>query len=414
MRSYFSAMNNNIPKMRRMLATLLALLSPALANAGEGDVFSLVTSASWQYLDNVFYLPDNNEPTVFGPNTPRGDHSNTISVGVTADKLIGRQRLTANVSENRVRYNDLDILDYDGYNIAAGWQWLVGSDLSGNLRYSNRRYLSGFGDFRESTLVKNLLDAETLRFDAAYKLDAVWTVFGSVGRDTTRNGALIRRSNDSDIDRLEAGFRYTTRGGTSFELLGRNTEGDYPRRLPGLNVTNSYSQKDIEARVRWQPVGHSRIAGAIGQSRREHDNVPQRDYDDVYGRVSWEWQPTGHTGVTFEAQRQISALDDNASSYFRTTTYTIAPVWQPTGKLRVDGRMQWIGRDGEGDTFFTQLGFVGTPREEDLTTYSVGATWLIERNLSANAEVRRDDRESNNQFYQYRVRSLSMSLQYVF
>jgi hypothetical protein len=43
---------------------------------------------------------------------------------------------------------------------------------------------------------------------------------------------LIRRPNDSDIDRLEAGFRYTTRGGTSFELLGRNSDGDYPRRLP--------------------------------------------------------------------------------------------------------------------------------------------------------------------------------------
>lgn len=407
-------MNHNIPTMQRMLLAVLALMSPAAANAGEGDVFSLVTSASWQYLDNVFYLPDNSEPTVFGPNTPRGDHSNTISVGVTADKLIGRQRLTANVSENRVRYNDLDILDYDGYNMGAGWQWQAGSDLSGNLRYSNRRYLAGFGDFRTTSLVKNLVDIETLRFDAAYKLDAVWTAFGSVGRDTRRNSALVRRPSDADIDRLEAGFRYTTRGGTSFELLGRNTEGDYPQRLPVLNRTNSYSQKDIEARVRWQPVGHSRIAGAIGQSRREHANVPQRDYDDVYGRVSWEWQPTGHTGVTFEAQRQISALEDNESSYFRTTTYTIAPVWQPTAKLRVDGRMQWVARDGEGDTFFTQLGFVGTPREEDLTIYSLGATWAIEHNLSANAEIRRDERESNNQFYQYRARSMSMSLQYVF
>jgi hypothetical protein len=181
-------------------------------------------------------------------------------------------------------------------------------------------------------------------------------------------------------------------------------------------VTNSYSQKDIEARVRWQPVGHSRIAGAIGQSRREHENVPQRDYDDVYGRVSWEWQPTGHTGVTFEAQRQISARWTTMRPATSGPPPTpLHPVWQPTGKLRVRrSRMQWVGRDGEGDTFFTQLGFVGTPREEDLTTYSVGATWLIERNLSANAEVRRDERESNNQFYPVPRAQLSMSLQYVF
>ena len=53
-------------------------------------------------------------------------------------------------------------------------------------------------------------------------------------------------------------------------------------------------------------------------------------------------------------------------------------------------------------------------RQEDITTYSLGATWAIQRNLTANAELRHDSRDSNVQFYQYRVRSLSMSLQYLF
>lgn len=407
-------MNNNLSLLPRSLQCLLMLIAPFSALAGEGDVFSLVTSGAWQYQDNVFYLPDGQEPTSFGPNTPRGDHSWTATLGVTADKTIGRQRLTASASQSAVRYNDLSVLDYDGQNIVAGWQMQVGSDFSGNLRYTNRKYLGGFGDFRSAVLTKNIIDAETLRFDGAYKIDAYWSLFGGVGKDTQRNSTEIRRRNDFDIERLEAGVRYTTRGGTQFELLGRRSDGDYPQRLPILNQTNSYKQKDIELRVRWQPVGHSRLSGAIGQSKREHENVPQRDYDDVYGRVGWEWQPTGHTAVNFQAERQISALDDNFSSYFRTTTYSIAPIWQATGKLRVDGRAQWVARDGEGDTFFTALGFDGTPRQEDLTTYSLGATWAIERNLSANVEVRRDERESNNQFFQYRVRSVSASLQYVF
>jgi exopolysaccharide biosynthesis operon protein EpsL len=385
-----------------------------VASAGEGDVFSLVTSGSWQYQDNVFFLPDGSEPTSFGPGATRGDHNWSVSVGLTADKLIGRQRLTANASQSAIRYNNLTVLDYDGHNISAGWQMQFGNDFSGTLRYTNRRYLGGFGDFRTATLAQNLVDAESLRFDPSYKLDAYWTLFGAIGKDSRRNSAAIRQANNSDMDRIEAGVRYTTRGGTAFELLGRRTDGDYPQRLPTLNRTNAFTQKDIEARIRWQPFGHSRISGAIGQSRRQHDNVPQRDYEDVYGRVSWDWQPTGHTGVTFQAERQIAALDDNFSSYFRTTTYTIAPVWQATGKLRVNGRAQRVARDGEGDTFFTQLGFNGETRQEDLKTYSLGATWAIERNLSANAELRRDERESNVQFYQYRVRSLSVSLQYIF
>lgn len=394
---------------------LLLLPMADSARADEDDAFSLVTSASWQYQDNVLYLPDGQKPTFFGPDAARGDHSYNASVGLNFDKRIGRQQLSANATRSMVRYNNLDVLDYDGHNAFASWKWQAGNDLSGQLRYTSRRYLQGFGDFRTTTPAKNLVDLETLRFDAAYIVDAYWTLFGALSQDSVRNELRVRQGSDSDTDRIEAGVRYTTRGGTAFELLGRDTQGDFPKRLAGLNLTNSFSQKDLEARVRWQPVGHSRLSASIGQSNRKHDEVPQRDYEDVFGRVSWEWQPTGHLGVNFLAERQISALDDLLSSYFRTTTYTIAPIWQATGKLRVDGRLQWVSRDGNGETFFSQL-FPGVQaaRQEDITTYSLGATWAIQRNLTANAELRHDSRDSNVQFYQYRVRSVSMSLQYLF
>lgn len=394
---------------------LLLLPMADSARADEDDAFSLVTSASWQYQDNVLYLPDGQKPTFFGPDAARGDHNYNASVGLNFDKRIGRQQLSANATRSMVRYNNLDVLDYDGHNAFASWKWQAGNDLSGQLRYTSRRYLQGFGDFRTTTPAKNLVDLETLRFDAAYIVDAYWTLFGALSQDSVRNELRVRQGSDSDTDRIEAGVRYTTRGGTAFELLGRDTQGDFPKRLPGLNLTNSFSQKDLEARVRWQPVGHSRLSASIGQSNRKHDEVPQRDYEDVFGRVSWEWQPTGHLGVNFLAERQISALDDLLSSYFRTTTYTIAPIWQATGKLRVDGRLQWVSRDGNGETFFSQL-FPGVQaaRQEDITIYSLGATWAIQRNLTANAELRHDSRDSNVQFYQYRVRSLSMSLQYLF
>lgn len=415
-------MNNNTSNRRPVWWLLFALLPVTLAHADEDDAFSLVTSAVWQYQDNVFFLPDDNEPTVFGPNAPRGDHSTSASVGLDFKKRIGRQLFTANATETRVRYNDLDLLDYDGHNLLAGWNWEVGNDFSGLLRYVKKRYLLGFGDFRTVVPTKNLVDAETWRFDASYKLDAYWGLFGGVNRESQRNGSPIRRPNDFDIDRVEGGVRYTTRGGTAFEVLGRNSNGDFLRRLPGLNRTNSFSQNDIEARVRWQPIGHSQLSATLGQAKREHDDVPERDFDDVYGRLKWEWQPTGQTGVTFLAERQIAALEDVVSSYFRTTTYSIAPVWQATGKLRFDGKVEWKSRDGQGSTFFSQfdpatleaLGISTIARQEDIMTLSLGATWAIQRNLTANAEIRHDERDANSAFYQYRVRSMSMSLQYLF
>lgn len=414
-------MNNNISKC---LAGALLLVSgaPHMVLAGEDDVFSLVTSANWQYVDNVFYLPDGSEPTSFGPNSPRGDQSTTWSVGLVGEKRIGRQVLTANTSFNRTRYNDLTLLDNDGYNLAAGWNWALGSDLSGNLSYTKRRYLLGFGDFRLAVPTKNLVDAETWRFEGNYKIDAYWTLFGILTRDSQRNDAAVRQGNDYDIDRITAGVRYTTRGGTAFELLGRDTQGDFPNRTASAIRDNAFSQKDVEARVRWQPVGHSKLSASVGLSKREHDNAPVRDYDDVYGKFSWEWQPTGHTGLTFEAQRQISSLDDNFTTYFETETFTLTPVWYASGKLRFDGLLQYRSRDGQGQgnrdfidpLVLALLGDRAAQRSEDIYTYSLGATWTIQRNLNASAQWRHDKRDSNVSFYQYRTNSLSMSLQYVF
>ncbi len=418
-------MNNNISVRLSLLCAVMAAMFAGAARADEDDAFSLVTAASWQYLDNVLYLPDGQKPTFFGPGAPRGDASYNASVGLNFDKRIGRQLLSANYTHTMARYDSLSVLDNDGHNAFASWKWQVGNDLSGQLRYTKRRYMQGFGDFRTTSPAKNLVDLDTLRFDAAYVINPYWTLFGSASQDSTRNNLRVRQGSDVDVERAEAGVRYTTRGGTAFEILGRASDGDYPNRLPGLNLnqTNSYSQKDIEARVRWQPVGHSRLSAAVGQSDRKHANVPERDYQDVYGRVGWEWQPTGHLAVNFLAERQISALDDLVSSYFRTTTYSISPIWQATGKLRFDGRLQWVSRDATGDTFYTQLSpalqaLLGissaVPRQEDISTYSLGATWTIQRNFSANAELRQDERDSNVQFYQYKVRSVSMSLQYLF
>lgn len=415
-------MNNNISKCWPAVALLLLLPVADSALADEDDVFSLVTSANWQYVDNVFYLPDDVEPTSFGPNAPRGDHSTVLSAGIVGEKRLGRQVLTANTTFNRTRYNDLSLLDNDGYNLAAGWRWAVGNDFSGNLSYSKRRYLLGFGDFRLVNLAKNLVDAETFRFDGSYRLDAYWALFGSLNRETQRNDATVRRPNDYDIDRIEAGARYTTRGGTAFELLARESRGDFPNRTATVLRDNAYKQKDAEFRVRWQPVGHSKVSASVGLSKREHERAPTRDYDDLYGKFSWEWQPNGHLGLTLDVQRQISALDENFTTYFQTETYSLTPVWYATGKLRVDGLLQYRSRDGQGrgnidfidPVVLALLGDQAAQRTEDIYTYSVGATWAIQRNLNASAQWRHDRRDSNVNFYQYRTNSLSMSLQYLF
>jgi uncharacterized protein (PEP-CTERM system associated) len=84
--------------------------------------------------------------------------------------------------------------------------------------------------------------------------------------------------------------------------------------------------------------------------------------------------------------------------------------------LRFDGRVQRISRDGSGQTAFTELlpQLAQNARQEDITVYSLGATWSIQRNLSLSAELRRDERESNISFYQYKVNSASATVQYQF
>lgn len=70
-------MNNNISKCWPAVLLLLTVVSTDSAQADEDDAFSLVTSASWQYQDNVLYLPDGRRPSFFGPDAPRGTITTT-------------------------------------------------------------------------------------------------------------------------------------------------------------------------------------------------------------------------------------------------------------------------------------------------------------------------------------------------
>ncbi len=85
-------MNNNISVRLSLLCAVMAAAFAGPARADEDDAFSLVTAASWQYQDNVLYLPDGQKPTFFGPGAPRGDSSYTASLGLNFDKRIGRQQ----------------------------------------------------------------------------------------------------------------------------------------------------------------------------------------------------------------------------------------------------------------------------------------------------------------------------------
>lgn len=407
---------------RASAPSLLALCLPALlfsgsSRADEDDAITLVTSYSYQYDSNVFRLRDGQKANLGGGSAQRSDFTRNFTYGLNFSKQISRQQVRFNASRTQARYNHFGLLDNDGHDILGQWLWQVGNDLSGQLRYTRQRYMLGFGDYR--ILEQNLVDAEALRFEAAYKLTPEWVLFGATGHDEQKNSSFNRRGQDFKRDAVEGGIRYVTRAGASIELLARQAEGDYPNRLftTGFsNISNSYSQFDVETRLRWQVSGHSRLTASVGQADRQHDKVPERDYQDVYGRFSWEWQPTGQAMLTVNAERGISAVDDLLASYFQTRTYSIVPTWQPTAKLKVDGRFEWRNRQQAGNTPLSSspLAVLFPLREEDIRSFGVGATWNAWRNLSATANLRRDVRDSTDRNYEFKATSVSMTVQYLF
>jgi exopolysaccharide biosynthesis operon protein EpsL len=397
---------------RDALLAIVCCACGSVAWADAGDVFNVSVSQTLTYDDNLFRLPEGQNPQTGNGSASRSDTISHTGLRLTADKPVGRQVLHAAIGMTNVRYDRNRQLDGELTNYSASWDWTLGHLWTGALSWSRAQTIPGFSDYRAP--VRDIVTTDAAAARAMLRFHPDWRLTLGAGSSQASHSASVNAVGDSRVDSAEAGLRYVPGTGKEFGLRMRHAEGSYPNRqaVAGNLIDNGYAEDGIDLDAAWQFSGASNFQGAIGQTRRSHNDVPGRDFSGTTGRINWNWRPTGQTSLGFGARREVGAQDDLVATYTVTDAITVSAGWQPTAKLSFSATGELKQRDQQGDP----ASFVGgTPsRRDDDRILSLGVGYAAMRDLRLNLSLREERRESNLTTGSYRTRQLALAATFAF
>jgi exopolysaccharide biosynthesis operon protein EpsL len=363
------------------LAPLLAAVAVAGAQARPSDTLQAFLTYNATHDDNIFRVDSNEQSDLY----------HQLGAGLLLDWRESRQQVSGRVSANKTKFADLSVLDFDGYDGQVQWNWQLGNRLSGQLGYTASRSLGSFVDYTGG-LVPNTVDRSRKFVNGSYLFHPRWRVNGALDSDKLEYGAVSQQASNRTLDAGEIGVDYLTPKGSRLGLFARKTDGKYPNRQVVLlsTVDNSFEQQEIGLRAYWAYDGKLTLSGRAGQTRRKHDEVPERDFTGITGRIDASWQATGKLRVGGAIYRDIGAVEDVYASYSVNDGIRITPSWQVSPRLVLDAQAFVERRSFEGDPFF--LGF---HRKDDAHGYGLSLNYQPRPWANLGASWQAGSRESN-------------------
>jgi len=185
------------------------------------------------------------------------------------------------------------------------------------------------------------------------------------------------------------------------------SEGDYPNRqvVPGGTVDNNFKEYEASAVAHWAVTGKSGLDGRLGYTSRRHDQVTQRDFDGVTGKLAYDWFVAAKTILNFSVWREIRSIEDVSASYVLSEGWGIGPSWAPTSKLVFQAKYVREDRDYRGDPGFVLAGTA--PREDTFRGLNLAAGYSPRRNIELGVAIETGDRSSNTAGRDYDYNAVS-------
>lgn len=392
---------------------VMAVCQAGSAQALDGDRVRPFVGVVGTYYSNLFYT-DDRRPKVGAFTGVESDFSYGLKGGITADYYLSRQFFTLNATATQSQFQTNSRLDNIAYNVRGAMNWVVGSNWDGDLGATFVESLGSFADTRSTQ--KNLRTTQSVFGSAMYRVYYDWKLRAALTQTTLENGAANFRAGNREDTVLELGSRYYSKGGDSFVGLNlKNTDGRFPNRevVPGLSrVDNSYRQYDLQGTVDWRYSGETRLSGAAGWTRRQHDEVSERNFNGLTGRMTVNYALSGKTIINATLRREIGAIEDVVSNYILTQGFNIGPSYAATGKVNVGVSYDYSQRKFLGDPGFIVTGFA--PRVDNIQTFSLNVGYTPVRNVIVNASLSQSIRNSNRLLSDYSATTFTISGQLTF
>lgn len=351
----------------------------------------------------------------------QSDTITTAAFTLGVNKPLGLQRFRANATLIDYRYQKNDQLSYLAKNYDAAWNWSVTPRVRGVLSFDRVEQQNSFVDYSAAnpSQAKNIRRTENQRFSLEWDVTGGWKGLGGLSRVSQTNSELFLAQSSYDLNNIELGGRYVWPAGNSVQLVYRVGQGEYKERrlitfaevpAPFNNqIDNGFRQDETEFRLYMPLTGKSNLNARLARMVRQHDHFPDRDYDEMVGRIDYVWQPTGKLGLSAALRRDVAAFQNFASSYYLADGLTLQPVWQISYRTALRFRYDWESRRYEGGIF------PGLPERKDtLQSARLAFEWSPATWATWSMSVQQDKRNSNQNNFDFKASLLSLNAQFLF
>ncbi|WP_162083570.1 XrtB/PEP-CTERM-associated polysaccharide biosynthesis outer membrane protein EpsL [Sulfuriferula nivalis] len=375
----------------------------AMAHADLSNTFSPYVSAATAYNSNLFLLQNDQAALANLGTTNMSETYQAYAAGVNMNWQLSRQVISGHAEISQVNFNTYTGMNYTGHDLALKWDWLVDSILQGDVGVSDKLTLAPFLYTKKP--LANLLTTRTAFINSFVKINNRWQI--KLGADTTHTinsyttPPNSQQYNDINIDSYNAGFRYITPKGSTFDFLSKVSNGNYPEQLTNLYT---YTQYDNGVTFDWIATGKTKLSGRLNYTKRDYPNSQQNDYAGVTGRIAADWFATSKTTLNLTIYRDLNTYITSTSSYDVTQGVSAQAIWLATDKVTAT----LLGKHETID-------FQSTPiRTDELTTASLDLGYQLFRKTKIDLIAERGVRHSNAALDSYRYNSVMLGLNNAF
>lgn len=397
--------SSKAPLSTPLLALLLGPVCSLPVLAEISDTLHPFLSTTISHDDNLLRLSKEQQVGQGG----YGDTSKQVAGGLTFERPIGRQQVSAQVTLSRVTFDRFDQLDYNGKDLQANWKWVLGNHLSGDIGGNYEQTIAPFTDFHSDQ--RNLRTHKREYANGAWLFHPRWQVRAGFTRNDYDYELDAQRYSNRTEDMSEAGVDYLAPSGSKVGVQLRHLKGSYPDGFyNSVLVNDGYTQDEVKANILWLYSGTTQLQFLGGWARREHSVFTSRDDSGTNGRLVLYWSPLGKVKLTGSVWREFAAVESTVVNSSLNNGVSLGAAWAATGKITVNGQVKRETRDFSAQTEG------GASLDDEARNTSLGVTYLprdaIELNLTGFKDDRDGSRAAGTSSYSSKGVSLSAKIQF--